>query len=65
MLDWFEDKDTRVFCNFVERYPNVKAAQAASSEELTQFFRAHGVVRRSAIMRRLEQIANAGILTLP
>ncbi|NJO76963.1 MAG: IS110 family transposase [Leptolyngbyaceae cyanobacterium RM1_406_9] len=61
VLDWFEDKDTRVFCNFVEQYPNVKAAQAAPAAELSQFFRTHGVVRWSAITRRLEQIANAGI----
>lgn len=61
VLDWFEDKDTRVFCNFVQQYPTVKAAQAAPAEELTQFFRTHGVVRRSAITRRLEQIAKAGI----
>jgi transposase len=61
VLDWFEDKDTRVFCEFVKRYPTVTAAQAASAEELTQFFRKHGVVRWSAITRRLEQIAHAGI----
>ena len=61
VLDWFEDKDTRVFCNFVKQYPSLKAAQAASTEELTQFFRTHGVVRRSAITRRLKQIATSGI----
>jgi len=61
VLDWFEDKDTRVFCNFVQQYPTVKAAQAAPAAELTQFFRTHGVVRWSAITRRLKQIANAGI----
>lgn len=62
VLDWFEDKDTRVFCDFVQQYPTVTAAQAASAEELTQFFRKHGVVRWSAITRRLEQIAHAGIV---
>jgi transposase len=61
VLDWFEDKDTRVFCNFVQQYPTVKAAQAATAAELTQFFRTHGVVRRSAITRRTEQIATSGI----
>jgi Transposase len=35
VLDWFEDKDTRVFCNFVQQYPSVKAAQAAPVAELT------------------------------
>jgi transposase len=61
VLEWFEDKDTRVFCVFVERYPSLTAAQAASVEALTQFFRSHGVVRRSAIGRRIEQIAKGGI----
>ena len=44
VLNWFEDKDTRVFCEFVKRYPTVTAAQAATAAELTQFFRTHGVV---------------------
>jgi transposase len=61
VLDWFEDKDTRVFCNFVECYPTLQAAQAATTEDLTQFFRTHHAARRSAITRRLKQIATAGI----
>lgn len=61
VLDWFEDKDTQVFCAFLERYPTLRAAQAATAEELTQFFQTHHVVRHSAIKRRVEQIANAGI----
>jgi transposase len=62
-LDWFEDKDTQVFCWFVERYPTLKAAQAATSEELSLFFTSHKVVRRSAIHRRIEQIAQGSPLT--
>ncbi|WAL58578.1 IS110 family RNA-guided transposase [Thermocoleostomius sinensis] len=61
VLDWFEDKDTQVFCAFVERYPTLKDAQAAPPEELTQFFRSHQVIRRSAITRRIAQIAASGI----
>ncbi|EKQ68013.1 Transposase [Leptolyngbyaceae cyanobacterium JSC-12] len=60
VLDWFEDKDTLVFCEFLERFDDVKAAQAATADELTQFFRDHQVVRRSAISRRLQQIQAAG-----
>jgi hypothetical protein len=63
VLDWFEDKDTQVFCLFVKRYPTLKAAQAATSEELTHFFTGHKVVRRSAIHRRIEQIAQGTSLT--
>lgn len=61
VLDWFEDKDTEVFCAFLERYPTLKAAQAATAQELTQFFRCHHVIRRSAITRRINQIAASGI----
>ncbi|MBF2020017.1 MAG: IS110 family transposase [Hydrococcus sp. C42_A2020_068] len=61
VLDWLEDKDTQVFCEFLERYPSLKAAQAATVAELTQFFRVHHVIRRSAITRRIEQIAASGI----
>lgn len=61
VLDWFEDKDTAVFCAFLERYPTLKEAQAATAQELTQFFRTHHVVRRSAMTRRIAQIAASGI----
>lgn len=37
VLDWFEDKDTEVFCAFLESYPHplLKSAQAATAQELT------------------------------
>jgi transposase len=56
VLSWFKDKDTQVFCDFVEQYPTLKAAQAASEDELRTFFKSHHVVRESAIQRRLSQI---------
>jgi transposase len=61
VLDWFEDKDPQVFCEFLEHYPTLKAAQTATESELTQFFRMHRVIRRSAITRCVEQIATSGI----
>jgi hypothetical protein len=60
VLDWFEDKDTLVFCEFIEQFPSVDSAQAASPQKLTQFFHAHKVIRKSAIVRRLQQIQEAG-----
>jgi transposase len=63
VLEWFENKDTQVFCAFVERYPSLQQAQAASSEELDTFFTQHQVVRRSARTRRLEQIQQGIPLT--
>ncbi|MGJ3248786.1 MAG: IS110 family transposase [Elainellaceae cyanobacterium] len=63
VLEWFEDKDTQVFCEFLTRYPNLKTAQAASHEELEAFFRSHHVVRGKTIQRRLEQIGQGVVLT--
>jgi transposase len=60
VLDWFEDKDTLVFCEFIEQFPSVEVAQAASAQQLTLFFHAHSVTRKSAITRRLQQIQQAG-----
>ncbi|WP_421656796.1 IS110 family transposase [Leptothermofonsia sp. ETS-13] len=60
VLDWFEDKDTQVFCDFMTQYPDLHCAQAASAEELTQFFQSHRVIRHSAIERRIHQIQTAG-----
>lgn len=60
VLDWFEDKDTQVFCEFLSQYPDLHAAQIASADELTQFFKVHKVVRRTAITRRIAQIHTSG-----
>lgn len=59
VLDWFEAKDTQVFCEFIEQFTDVKAAQADTPETLTQFFRAHRVVRHSTTTRRLQQIQDS------
>ena len=60
VLDWFDDKDTLVFCAFMEQFPTVTAAQSATPEQLTQFFRAHQAGRKTAIARRIQQIQEAG-----
>ena len=62
-LEWFEDEDTQVFCEFLLKYPTLKAAQSASSQELTKFFHMHNVVRKTAINRRLESIKTSKPLT--
>jgi transposase len=63
VLEWFEDKDTQVFCEFLTCYPSLQAAQAAPKAELEQFFRAHYVVQAKTINRRCEQIEQGVVLT--
>jgi transposase len=68
VLDWFEDQDTFVFYAFIEQFPSVTAAQTATPDQLTQFFRSHQAGRKSAISkrypqgvaRRIQQIQDAG-----
>jgi Transposase IS116/IS110/IS902 family len=60
VLDWFEEKDTLVFCEFIEQFPAVEVAQAATPQPLTQFFHDHHVTRKSAIHRRIQPIQQAG-----
>jgi hypothetical protein len=38
VLEWFKDKDTVVFCDFLTRWPTLKQAQQARKARLTAFF---------------------------
>jgi transposase len=63
VLEWFEDKDTRVFCAFIDKWPNLAAVQRARPDTLRTFFHAHGVRRPALIERRIEAIKAAMPLT--
>ena len=41
VLQWFQDKDTRIFCDFLSRWPTLKAAQLARRSTLETFVRDH------------------------
>lgn len=58
VLDWFEDKDTFVFCEFLEQYADFESAQAATAQQLSQFFQTLSG-SGSAIARRIGQIEAA------
>jgi transposase len=63
VLEWFKDKDTQIFCEFLTQYPSLKAAQAAPVQELQQFFKSHHAPQPKTINRRLEQIQQGVVLT--
>lgn len=60
VLDWFADKHTIAFCEFLEQFPNLESAQAGTPELLKQFFRNHHIIRNATIQRRTQQIQEAG-----
>src|SRR5712671_5600852 len=63
VLQWFQEKDTAIFCDFLSRWPTLKAAQLARRTTLEGFFRAHHVRSADVITTRLEAIKSARALT--
>jgi transposase len=63
VLQWFQDKDTAIFCDFLSRWPTLKAAQLARRTTLESFFRAHHVRSADVITTRIEAIKSAVALT--
>jgi transposase len=62
-LPWFPDKDTPIFCDFLRRWPTLKAAQLARRSTLATFFRAHHVRSADVVTQRLHAIQAATPLT--
>jgi len=62
-LQWFDDIDTRIFCDFIQQWPTLKQAKRAHKPTLTTFFKAHRCVRPAVIDKRIKAIKAAMPLT--
>src|SRR6202049_602993 len=62
-LEWFEDIDTVLFCDFLTRWPTLPAHRRASRKTLENFFHAHNCRRAQLIEGRLQLIRCAVSLT--
>ena len=63
VLQWFQEKDTGLFCDFLSHWPTLKAAQLARRTTLERFFRTHHVRSADVITTRIEAIKSAVALT--
>jgi transposase len=63
VLDWFKDKNTLLFCDFLTRWPTLKQAQHARKTRLTAFFREHNLRYPKLIEQRVQAILSATALT--
>jgi transposase len=63
-LECFGDRDTAVFCDFLERWPTLKQAQQAHKTTLTAFFKAHRVPAATVIEKRIRILKEAMALTI-
>lgn len=62
-LDWFQEIDTVLFCDFLRRWPTLKQVQRARKATLTSFFLQHNVRYPKIIEQRLVAIRAATPLT--
>jgi transposase len=62
VLQWFSDKDTAIFCDFLTQWPTLKAVHLARRATLERFFRQHYVQTR-LIAQRIQAIKTAMPLT--
>ncbi len=62
-LAWFADKDTELFCDFLERWPTLRACQQARRATLERFFCEHHVRYPKVIDQRIQAIKSATALT--
>src|ERR1022692_4695302 len=62
-LDWFDQRDTFLFCDFLTRWPTLAQVKRARRASLEAFFYAHNGRRPNVISARLEAIKAAIPLT--
>jgi transposase len=62
-LEWFKDKDTLVFCDFLTSWPTLKQAQRARNSRLSAFFHEHNVRYPHIVEARIRAIRSASALT--
>ena len=63
-LDWFEQRDTPLFCDFLTRWPTLAQVKRARKASLETFFKTHNVRFDTVIDTRLRGIKAGKPLTL-
>ena len=63
VLQWFDDKDSTIFCDFLTPWPPLKAVQLARRSTLERFFRTQHVRYADVIDQRIQAIKSATPLT--
>ena len=64
ILEWFDHIDTRLFCDFLTRWPTLIQARRARKNTLKTFFDQHNMRFENVLEERLVAIKSASPLTL-
>lgn len=62
-LDWFDQTDTPLFCDFLTRWPTLAQVKRARKASLEAFFQAHNVRFAKLVEERISAIKTATALT--
>jgi len=62
-LDWFDQTDTPLFCDFLTRWPTLAQVKRARNASLEAFFQAHNVRFAKLVEERISAIKTATALT--
>jgi hypothetical protein len=63
VLDWFNEKDTHIFCDFIIKWPSLPQVKRAREKTLIEFFNAHNARYTAVNQRRIVAIKTAIELT--
>lgn len=63
VLDWFNEKDTVIFCDFLLKWPTLTQAKRARQQTMLQFFGSHNARYASVNENRVKAIKQATPLT--
>ena len=63
ILDWFREKNTVLFCDFLAEWPTLQQLKRARASRITRFFETHNMRRKAVIERRLKAIKDSLPLT--
>ena len=63
VLDWFKEKDTMIFCDFLLRWPSLEQAKRARKQTLVDFFNQHNSRYPAVNEKRIDEIKQAETLT--
>ncbi len=63
VLDWFKEKDTIIFCDFIRKWPSLHQAKKARKQALLTFFNQHHSRHPKVNENRISDIKDAVALT--
>lgn len=63
VLDWFKEKDTLIFCDFISHWPSLNVVKKARKQTLISFFNQHHARYSEVNEKRIQEIKAAEPLT--